>query len=601
MFLPVEKTSIVKFDDLFTPEQIDMVIISHYHPDHICGLKKFVNAEFIAWDLPKKGLFTGFIPSLLPNDFYQKVKIVCTQNNNVYMHNKLNLPTFNIFNDDDNLAMILLKGHSNCHCGLLIANKIFMISDAVWTRSSYRELKYPSYITNLVQENVTEYYQTIKQLHQIDTSGQYDILPSHCPEITSFLNKKKYIQYTYIKPSIQQSIKNTNILTNVFTILITGVTGFVGKNLVKYLLKMHSNNQICSNLKIIGCGRSSIAPDELLSYKFAKQNIFSYYSFDLKDQMKTKNLVNSIKPTCVIHCAAHCKEWDEWKNYYDINVLATKNLLNCCLENSVKKFIFVSSSSVYTNNYDLFNNLFNNSLDNLNETHMLTNKYKSYYALSKLMAEHEVRKILPNNQMETIILRPRGIYGKDDKLLLPKLLKSLNYIPNFGNVYASLTHVDNICHAIFLGIINDKARGIYNISDDKVYNITNLIANLKNIKKIPNEDSKLIDDKYMNQIEVNSNNLTNNKIDNKHIHIILLKFAMFLIALIVEIFFYILLFFNIKYDPIMTRYTLSLISNNYILNIDKAKKELNYHPISDKSLSDELKNHFKKPYTSYTI
>ena len=64
------------------PDDVNYVIISHFHPEHIAGLKHFEKAKFICSSRAyssvknKKGLkavFKGFIPDLLPQDFDERV------------------------------------------------------------------------------------------------------------------------------------------------------------------------------------------------------------------------------------------------------------------------------------------------------------------------------------------------------------------------------------------------------------------------------------------------------------------------------------------------------------------------------------------------
>ena len=151
----------INTESLFNDSDIDLVIISHYHPDHIAGLYRFVNAKFLAWGTPKTGLTSGFIPELLPNDFYDRLIIV----NDSDMFDYLGLPATRVL-DDNMIISILLKGHSSVHSGLIIGEKVFLVGDAVWTRKTYREFAYPSWITKLVQENNEEHTKTVEFLNQ---------------------------------------------------------------------------------------------------------------------------------------------------------------------------------------------------------------------------------------------------------------------------------------------------------------------------------------------------------------------------------------------------------------------------------------------------
>lgn len=541
MVLPVDKTSIPKFGQLFDDNDINLVIVSHYHPDHICGMKKFINARFIAWGLPISGPFAGFFPSLLPDNYYGKLT-TAVGSGSIYTHSKLKLQAFDVFQDDTCLTLILLPGHSSVHCGLLIKNKVFFVADAVWTRASYRESKYPLFITKLAQENVGEYYKTISDLHKIGITGGLDILPSHCPEVTKLLNGKPFIEYIYEK-------KTKSNLIN--WVLVTGASGFVGKRLVKYLVDR--------NIKVIGIGRQE-QPNEF--YKL-NRNLFKYYQCDLTNINQIKLLFDFQTPSHVIHCASLCSAWGNWSEYYNSNVLGTKNLLEISIQHNVIRFVFVSSSSVYVNNY------WTGEIG-INEHKHTTTSHKTYYNKSKLLAEYEVQKIMPHNQMETIIIRPRGIYGEGDNHLIPTLVKSAKVIPNFGPVQASLTHVENVCHALELALTKGTPGAVYNITDGVDYNLTDIIESFK----------------PENPTCINKLNCSFG----------LTKFMFFCVAFVVEIFYCLLLFCGFKSQPFITRYTLSLVSQSCTLDITRAKEELDYCPIVTNGINQVLELLNKKQF-----
>lgn len=542
--LPVDEYSIKNFNDLFKDEDIDLVIISHYHPDHICGLRKFIKAKFLAWGRPKSGIFSGFIPSLLPNDFYSRVTFVSeikNYSNNLNLHKKLLLPCFNIFENDENLTMILLDGHSSVHSGLLIANKIFLIADSTWTRSSYREKKYPLFITNLSQENTRKYYETLEKIRVISLENGFDILPSHCPEITSLFKSRKFMEYNYEK-------LNNNDDKKIKLVLITGASGFVGRNVSEYLIK--------KGIKVLGIGRKNI-PDNLKTLQNSEKlnDLFSYEILDLENKSLLLNIFEKYKPSHVIHCAGLCKSWGTEDEFYKSNVLITKNLLEISISYKISRFIHISSSSIYVDNY------WSGKTDIL-ESDSYSTKNKTNYNKSKLEAEYEVQKILSHHQMETIIIRPRGIYGRDDPLLLPKLIKSSHYLPDFGDVYASLTHVDNLSHALYLSLKMGSGGKIYNICDPKPYNLKKIINHIK-----LNSDKTKIS--YLSKIKCNDHYL---------------KLIIFLIVTLLELIYSILLKFGIKNEPPVTRYTLSLLMYNTTLNISNAQENLGYCAIEENGI-----------------
>lgn len=518
MVLPIDTTSIPN-DLPYKDDEINLVIISHYHPDHIARLKYFTNAKFLAWGPPSTGLFTGFNESLLPENFYSRATFVELSAVNEWGKHEYKI--------NDKMSLIKLDGHSCVHSGLLIDNKIFFIADAVWTRATYRENAYPSFLTKIVQENNKEYYETIDMLKNLHTNYGYDIIPSHCPEIVEKMQGKGFIELKYNKKITNES----NI------VLVTGASGFLGKNVVEYLA---SNGFV-----VVGCGRKPMT--------FDVDNVF-YEQFDITNSTFIDQVMTKYKPTYVVHCAALCKAWGDWNEFYQSNVVGTKNMLTSSVAAGVKRFIHISSPSVYLNNN------FRGGLD-LKESHDVSDTNQSSYNKSKTLAEYEVMKILPNSEMETIILRPRGIYGKGDTTLLPKLKERISKIPYLGQNMISLTYVGNVSHSILLALTKGKTGSVYNITDQQPYNIQTIIDKIKTQFKI--------DESYVNKISFN--------------HWVP-KYMLSKISSVVEY-----VSEKINREPFMTPYTLSLLAYDCTLSDEKAQKELKYYPIYKDMIDSALK------------
>src|SRR3989344_926676 len=173
-------------------------------------------------------------------------------------------------------------------------------------------------------------------------------------------------------------------------ILVTGASGFVGKNLIKHLNKYDIN--ILSRKKIFGDG---------------------VFVGDLFDK---KILLDASKVDVVIHLAGISDG-----NVYKINYEGTKNLIDACTENRVKKFIFISS-------YDAVLN--------------------TDYGKSKSKAE----MYLKNSGLNYIIFRPTVIYGRNNKKDIGRLIKLIKLgvapIPGDGNFKLQPLFVDDVVNAI---------------------------------------------------------------------------------------------------------------------------------------------------------
>lgn len=305
-------------------------------------------------------------------------------------------------------------------------------------------------------------------------------------------------------------------------VLVTGATGFLGKYLVEELI----NN----GYEVVAQGR--------------KENILN----NLKEQYKVNILkcsLNEIKNIdmnidCVIHAAALSTVWGKWQDFYDSNVLGTENVIKFCLKNNVRRLIYVSSPSVYSAKFDRFN---------IKEEDFDKNNKLNFYIKSKILAENLINKI-DNKKLETVIIRPRGLFGIGDTSLVPRLINANSKIGiplfNDGKNIVDITCVENVAYSLRLAMEKEEANG-------NIYNITN---------GDPTEFKNILD-KLFTELEERAN--------YRKMNINLMYF----VASVIELFYKL---FRIYKEPMITKYTIATLGYSQSLNIEKAKKDLDYNP-----------------------
>ncbi|WP_066892516.1 NAD-dependent epimerase/dehydratase family protein [Clostridium nigeriense] len=238
-------------------------------------------------------------------------------------------------------------------------------------------------------------------------------------------------------------------------ILVTGINGFIGKNLKIKLQNDMKNKYIFATTS-----------DCLDCIKFEK----NYYDIDKK--LKNENI------ECIVHLASVIPFSFQNLEFNDIflpNAIMMDNLYKFSLNKNIKKFIYISSfgSMEDYNNY----------------------KMKDYYTLSKIHGEH-VCAMLESRGIETASLRISSPYGQysNPKSVLNIFVK--NALMGLDiNVYGSgkreqnFIYVDDVIKAIELFInTNNKINGIYSIVSD---NNTSMINLAKIIKEICKSESKI--------------------------------------------------------------------------------------------------------------
>lgn len=217
-------------------------------------------------------------------------------------------------------------------------------------------------------------------------------------------------------------------------IIITGATGFVGKNLTQYLTTKSD----------------TVIPLSIRNGDYQLDNTAD----------------------AIIHLAgkAHdTKNTSEESDYYQINTELTKVLFDKFLQSDIKDFIFFSSVKA--------------AADSVEGT--LTEDSKANpqtaYGKSKLKAEtYLLSKQLPSNK-RLIIIRPCMIHGEGNKGNLNLLYQVVKYsVPWILAAYEnrrSFISIDNLNYVIY-EILNhpEIPSGIYNIADDKPMSTNALIT-----------------------------------------------------------------------------------------------------------------------------
>lgn len=173
------------------PRDIRRIIISHFHADHVAGLRDFPAAEPIAtraaYDdvATRRGLRAlrrGFIPALLPGDFRARATLLPP-----FTGPPLPAlgPTHDLFGDGAAL-LVALPGHARGQIGLLARTArgpVLFAADGCWLSRSVRERRPPGRLTHLFVDDPRAVRATIERLHAFARARpEVAIVPSHCPE-----------------------------------------------------------------------------------------------------------------------------------------------------------------------------------------------------------------------------------------------------------------------------------------------------------------------------------------------------------------------------------------------------------------------------------
>ena len=282
--------------------------------------------------------------------------------------------------------------------------------------------------------------------------------------------------------------------------LITGGCGFIGSNLVRYLIK-NTNHQIVNidNLTYSGNINSLKDIKNNKRYLFIKQDIC---------KKKMGKIINDFKPNIIIHLAAEShvdNSIKQSKNFINTNILGTYNLLEISrkyYENlnttQKKKFIFyhISTDEVFGDLEDKGQKLF---------TENSSYNPSSPYSASKASSDHLVRAWYRTYGLPILISNCSNNYGPFQNIekLIPLTITNavLNKkLPIYGDGLQKRDwlYVEDHVKAIYLlsqkGIIGET----YNIGGKN--QITNIDV-VKSICQILNDFYKIKNTKYIDLIE----------------------------------------------------------------------------------------------------
>ena len=169
-------------------EPIDSIFISHFHADHIGGLKDFPNAKLYcakeAYEVAmgSKSRFNktrmGILPQLLPDDFKQRLTFI-EDLPKVDLPKSL-APFEKGYLLEDRFYVIELDGHAEGQYGLVV-DDTFFVSDAVWDIEAITKGLKPNILTHIIFKDAKVYYETIAKLTKLhEKNPTLKIVPTHC-------------------------------------------------------------------------------------------------------------------------------------------------------------------------------------------------------------------------------------------------------------------------------------------------------------------------------------------------------------------------------------------------------------------------------------
>jgi nucleoside-diphosphate-sugar epimerase len=159
------------------------------------------------------------------------------------------------------------------------------------------------------------------------------------------------------------------------------------------------------------------------------------------------------------HAAATLGDWGKRDEFERGNVRGTSNVLVACAQAGVRRFVHVGTEAAL---------LAGEPLINVDESAPLRPDSPALYSSTKARAEEMV---LEANRVgfETVVVRPRFVWGRGDATLLPTMVDLVRsgrfaWIGG-GRHLTATTHVDNTVEGLVLGATRGAPGNVYFVTD----------------------------------------------------------------------------------------------------------------------------------------
>jgi dTDP-glucose 4,6-dehydratase len=274
-------------------------------------------------------------------------------------------------------------------------------------------------------------------------------------------------------------------------ILVTGGCGFIGSNLIKFILEQKADEVS----KVVNLDSLTYAADLENTDEFIGNPKYSFAKIDLCDIENLRGVIYNHKITHIIHLAAESHVDNSIKDasaFIQSNIVGTFNLLKMCMEFDIQRFHHVSTDEVYgdlgpTGKFDE-----NTPYDP-----------KNPYSASKASSDMLVRAYHHTYGMPITISNCSNNYGPNQhkEKFIPTVINCIlegRKIPLYGSGtnIRDWIYVEDHCSAVWEVFTKGTTGETYCIGSDcekKNIDVIEQICDIMNV--IPSENVKYVEDR----------------------------------------------------------------------------------------------------------
>ena len=261
--------------------------------------------------------------------------------------------------------------------------------------------------------------------------------------------------------------------------IVTGGSGFIGSNLVKFLLK--------KNYYVINIDKLSYSANSYNLKDINKSSRYKFFKLDINNKYKILKILKKYKPHCIFNLAAEThvdRSIDNPKSFIDSNILGVYNLLQTIklyIKKNTKKIklVHISTDEVYG---DIKLGIKSNEKFSYNPS--------SPYSATKASADHLIKSFVRTYKIPAVISNCCNNYGPNQfpEKLIPKLIYNIitnQPLPIYGKGknFREWIHVQDHCEALLKIFYQGKIGESYNVGSNQSINNFNIAKKLIKILK----------------------------------------------------------------------------------------------------------------------
>jgi nucleoside-diphosphate-sugar epimerase len=224
---------------------------------------------------------------------------------------------------------------------------------------------------------------------------------------------------------------------------VTGGSGFIGGALI-------------ARLRAEGWEVRALARSQA-----AEQKVREHGAVPLPGDLENEEMMREAATGCDVafHAAAKVEDWGDPEEFERLNVRGTENVIAACRAAGVRRLVHVGTEAAL---------MAGKPLVDVNEDAPLRPDSPALYPSTKAKAEQRVRAA-NGDGLETVVIRPRFVWGRGDTTLLPALVELVRsgrfrWIGG-GRHLTATTHVDNTVEGLWLGATKAAPGSVYFVTD----------------------------------------------------------------------------------------------------------------------------------------